>query len=71
MGDTAMAPDPRTAPTSHPRLLAWVSEVAALTTPTRVVWCDGSDGQWQEPTSDLPAPLWAELDTLHSRLATP
>src|SRR5580698_3590289 len=28
--------------TSHPKLLAWVEEVAALTTPASIHWCDGS-----------------------------
>ena len=55
MSATATAPQPPAAPTSHPRLLAWVGEVAALTTPQRVLWCDGSDEQWQQLTGDLVA----------------
>jgi phosphoenolpyruvate carboxykinase (GTP) len=30
------------APTKNRRLLAWVDEIAALTTPERIEWCDGS-----------------------------
>jgi phosphoenolpyruvate carboxykinase (GTP) len=41
------------APTSHPRLLAWVREVAELTTPEQVVWCDGSDAEWRRLTDEL------------------
>jgi phosphoenolpyruvate carboxykinase (GTP) len=41
------------APTTHPRLLSWVSEVAALTIPDRVVWCDGSAAQWRRLTDEL------------------
>jgi phosphoenolpyruvate carboxykinase (GTP) len=43
------------APTSHPRLLAWVREVAELTTPERVVWCDGSPDEWAALTGELVA----------------
>ena len=31
-----------TAPTKNEKLLRWVEEVAALTTPDRIEWCDGS-----------------------------
>ncbi|MDX8034241.1 phosphoenolpyruvate carboxykinase (GTP) [Lentzea sp. BCCO 10_0856] len=41
------------APARHQRLLAWVSEVAALTTPDQVVWCDGSPQEWQRLTDKL------------------
>jgi phosphoenolpyruvate carboxykinase (GTP) len=40
-------------PTQHQRLLAWVEEVAALTTPTEVVWCDGSEAEWERLTTGL------------------
>jgi len=39
------------APTSHPRLLAWVREVAELTTPDRVLWCDGFAAEWDRLTA--------------------
>src|SRR5437660_2976670 len=41
------------APTTHGRLLAWVQEMAELTTPDRVVWVDGSDEEWERLTSRL------------------
>jgi phosphoenolpyruvate carboxykinase (GTP) len=41
------------APTSHARLLAWVREVAELTTPDRIVWCDGSQDEWNRLTAEL------------------
>jgi phosphoenolpyruvate carboxykinase (GTP) len=43
------------APTTHQRLLSWVREVAELTTPDRVVWCDGSREEWQRLTGELVA----------------
>ncbi|GAB6900210.1 phosphoenolpyruvate carboxykinase (GTP) [Kineosporia succinea] len=43
------------APTTHPRMLAWVAETAALTTPDRVVWIDGSAQQHQSLIDDLVA----------------
>ena len=43
------------APTTHQRLLGWVREVAELTTPERIVWCDGSEQEWQRLTEQLVA----------------
>ncbi|MGH3508273.1 MAG: phosphoenolpyruvate carboxykinase (GTP), partial [Nocardioidaceae bacterium] len=43
----------RPAPTSHGRLLAWVNEIAELTQPDRVHWCDGSDEEWSRLTDEL------------------
>ena len=41
------------APTKHKRLLQWVHDVAALTQPDRVHWCDGSDAEWAALTDAL------------------
>ncbi len=35
-----------TAPTRNQRLLAWVEEVAALTQPDAIQWCDGSEAEY-------------------------
>jgi len=43
------------APTGHARLAAWVQEVASLTTPDRIHWCDGSDEEWAALTDALVA----------------
>jgi len=51
---TAVAiPGVDNAPTTHERLLSWVSEVAELTTPDEVVWVDGSDEEWTRLTDQL------------------
>ncbi len=42
MSDLTMAP----APTTHAKLLSWVEEIAALTQPDSVHWCDGSAGEY-------------------------
>ena len=41
------------APTSHSRLLAWVKEVAELTQPDAIHWCDGSEAEWTALTDQL------------------
>ena len=45
------------APTSHAELLAWVTDIAALTRPDAVVWVDGSDTQRREPQQRSSAAL--------------
>jgi phosphoenolpyruvate carboxykinase (GTP) len=37
-----------TAPTKHQKLLAWVDEIAQLTRPDAIHWCDGSAGEYEE-----------------------
>ncbi|HVD27491.1 MAG TPA: phosphoenolpyruvate carboxykinase (GTP), partial [Mycobacteriales bacterium] len=41
------------APTRHARLLDWVRQVAQLTQPDRVEWCDGSPEEWRRLTDLL------------------
>src|SRR4051812_14289752 len=43
------------APTKHARLIQWVREIAELTQPDRVQWCDGSDEEWNRLTDQLVA----------------
>ena len=41
------------APTSHRKLIAWVEEIAELTKPDAIVWCDGSEAEWQRLTAAM------------------
>ncbi|WP_426000411.1 phosphoenolpyruvate carboxykinase (GTP) [Caulobacter sp. DWR1-3-2b1] len=49
-GPGAVAP-----PTKHARLVTWVNEVAVLTKPKAIYWCDGSDAEWERLTGELVA----------------
>ena len=41
------------APTRHAKLVEWVRQIAELTKPDQVRWCDGSDEEWNELTAEL------------------
>jgi phosphoenolpyruvate carboxykinase (GTP) len=53
MTTTTTIPGLDDAPTGNQALLAWVRDIATLTTPERVVWCDGSEQEWQRLTQEL------------------
>jgi phosphoenolpyruvate carboxykinase (GTP) len=42
-----------TPPLQRQEVLDWVTQVAELTTPDRVVWCDGSPEEWTRLTDEL------------------
>jgi phosphoenolpyruvate carboxykinase (GTP) len=51
------------APTKHPRILAWVAQVAELCQPDNIRWCDGSEAEWDEMAEKLvQSGTWERLD---------
>jgi phosphoenolpyruvate carboxykinase (GTP) len=50
---TNAIPGLRPAPTRHKRLIAWVEEIAALSKPDRVHWCDGSEEEWRALAAEM------------------
>ncbi|MBU7596632.1 phosphoenolpyruvate carboxykinase (GTP) [Streptomyces sp. P38-E01] len=53
MARSSAAPTTTEVPTHHRELVAWVDEIAALTQPDRVVWCDGSEAEYERLCEEL------------------
>lgn len=46
---------PSVVPTHHKELVSWVNEIAELTQPDSVVWCDGSEAEYERLCEELVA----------------
>ena len=43
----------KAAPTNHRKLIDWVGEIAGLTQPDEIVWCDGSEEEYHRLAGEL------------------
>lgn len=43
------------APTGNHEIVEWVRNIAQLTRPNQIVWCDGSDAEWRQITQEMVA----------------
>ncbi|MFB7831350.1 phosphoenolpyruvate carboxykinase (GTP) [Streptomyces sp. NPDC056056] len=46
---------PQTLPTQHQGLVSWVNEIAEITQPDSIVWCDGSEAEYERLCEELVA----------------
>ena len=53
MARSSAAPAINTVPTRHQELVSWVEEIAALTEPDRIVWCNGSESEYERLCEEL------------------
>ncbi|MEV4192354.1 phosphoenolpyruvate carboxykinase (GTP) [Streptomyces toxytricini] len=53
--DNAAPTSGQTLPTKHAALIAWVDEIAAITQPDSIVWCDGSEAEYERLCGELVA----------------
>ena len=50
--------------TNNQKLLDWVNEMASLTQPNEIYWCDGSKAEYDDLCTKMLAagtPAWADL----------
>jgi phosphoenolpyruvate carboxykinase (GTP) len=55
VADTSVAAVAAGAPTSNIQLIQWVADVATKTQPSEIVWCDGSQAEWDRLTEQMVA----------------